>query len=153
MDLYIEEQIAARSAAAVSKSRLLNLRSRFPSGLIIAVEGSEDKVAYSHWITRIRPTLAYEFLVCGGKPQVRQLKNAALRDLGGLGKDVIYLVDRDFDDLDGFDNAANVAMTDRYSIENFIVDNEVLELSLRIAYPCNGHPALREQICALFDHD
>jgi hypothetical protein len=91
--------------------------------------------------------------VCGGKPQVRQLKNAALRDLGGLGKDVIYLVDRDFDDLDGFDNAANVAMTDRYSIENFIVDNEVLELSLRIAYPCNGHPALREQICALFDHD
>ena len=153
MNDYIRSQISARQNSAVVKTKLLNLRSEFPVGIVLAVEGDEDKVAYSHWISRIDSRFCYEFLVCGGKPQVRKLKNAICNDLGDLSNDVMFLVDRDFDDLSGFFNADNVLMTERYSIENFIVDEMVLETLVGIAYPCEGRPGLRGNIRSLFRAD
>jgi hypothetical protein len=153
LDPYVQAQIAARARPSVIKSKLLTLRSEYPAGLVLAIEGRDDKVAYSHWITQAKPGLSYEFLVCGGKRQVRQLKNALVRDLGTLGTDVMFIVDRDFDDLAGFDCISDVLMIERYSIENFVVDEAVVELSMCVAYPCNGNPGMREAICRTFRED
>jgi Protein of unknown function (DUF4435) len=153
LDPYIRSRIEARHRPAVIKVRFLNYRSQYPQGLVLAVEGDDDKVVYSHWIARAVPDLAYEFFVCGGKRGVRQLRNVFYDDLGGGGKDVIFLVDRDFDDLMGFKTDENVFMLDRYSIENYLVESNVLEVTLKAAYPNHTEPNIRATVCRLFDDD
>src|SRR5579863_8331972 len=106
-DRYVQAQIAARQRSAVIKIAFLNYRSQYPNGLLIAVEGDDDKVVYSFWISRITTDIAYEFFVCGGKRGVRQLRNALHKDLRRADKDVIFFVDRDFDDLIGFESTYN----------------------------------------------
>lgn len=146
VDPYIAAQISARRSPSVVKIKLLNLRSNYPRGFVFAVEGDIDKSIYSHWIARVKPNLSYEFLVLKGKKQIRQLKNSLSKDLGGLSADVRFFVDRDFDDLTGFHDAANVFMLDRYSIENYLTDPETLGAALVTAYPCDGHPQIRRNI-------
>lgn len=153
IDPYIKAQIESRQRSAVMKITLLSYRSRYPEGLIIAVEGDDDKIVYSHWIQRIIPDLAYEFFTCGGKRGVRQLRNSLHSDLGNAEKDLIFFVDRDFDDLIGFHSNKMVFMLDRYSVENYLVDPEVLDISLKVAYPGHGEPAVRQAICTLFVRD
>jgi hypothetical protein len=153
VDQYVLSQIQAREVSSVIKTKLLQVRSQYPVGIILAVEGDDDKCVYSCWVGRVRPLLCYEFLVCGGKRQVRNLKNALINDRANLGSEVVCIVDRDFDDLSGFLNTDAVLMLDRYSIENFLVDRAVLDTSLSVAYPCNGKPSLREGICQLFEAD
>ena len=153
VDPYVAAQIAAKTHSPVAKVKLLNMRSAYPTGLILAVEGNDDKVVFSHWIARVAPGLEYEFLVCGGKREVRRLKNALHRDLNGLSKDVKLIVDRDFDDLSGFDDISDVLALERYSIENFLAESSVIDLTLRVAFPCDGQPALRSSICAMFAED
>jgi hypothetical protein len=153
VDPYIRSRILARRRPAVVKIRFLNYRSKYPSGLIIAVEGDEDKIVYSHWISRISSQLRYEFFVCGGKRGVRQLRNALYADRSGNEADVLFFVDRDYDDLSGFDVEDQVFMLDRYSIENYLVDGVVLDQSLRAAFPGDGDPAVRSRIREIFQHD
>ena len=152
-DLLLKSMIAARARPAVLKTKLINFRSSYPQGPIFAVEGDDDKVIYSHWIRRVTPELAYEFFVCGGKRDVRSLKNALSRDLAGLEADVFFLVDRDFDDLDGFADDNSLFMLDRYSVENYLVSEDVLESCLREAFPCHGEQEIRSGICATFRKD
>lgn len=153
VDPYIAAQIAARRSPSVAKTKLLNLRSNYPSGYVFAIEGDIDKAVYSHWIARLKPDLAYEFLVLKGKKQVRQLKNALTRDLGGLSADVKFIVDRDFDNMDGFTDGAHVFMLDRYSIENYLADPITFGRILVTAYPCEGYPQLRRQIEGVYAAD
>ena len=152
-DPYILSQIAARQRPAVIKTKLLNFRSKYPDGPLFAVEGDDDKIVYSYWISKAAPGLAYEFFVCGGKRGVRQLKNAIHNDRGEAGKDVAFIVDRDFDDLSGFENENDVFMLERYSIENYLVSRNVVDESIKIAFPGTGDPAARHAICCLFDDD
>ena len=153
IDPYILSQIAARQRPAVIKTKLLNFRSRYPNGPLFAVEGDDDKVVYSYWISKVSPGLAYEFFVCGGKRGVRQLRNAIHNDRGESGKDVAFIVDRDFDDLSGFESEDSVFMLDRYSIENYLVSRDVVDESIKIAFPGTGDPVARHAICCLFDDD
>jgi hypothetical protein len=153
VDPYIAAQIAARRSPSVAKTKLLSLRSNYPRGHVFAVEGDIDKAVYSHCIARLRPDLAYEFLVLKGKRQVRQLKNSLSKDLGGLSAGVFFFVDRDFDDLSGFNDTAHVFMLDRYSIENYISDPATLGRSMVTAYPCDGHPQIRRSIEDLYAKD
>jgi hypothetical protein len=152
-DPYIQAQIEARQRPAVIKIRLLNFRSRYPEGLILAVEGNDDKVAYSCWLEKVRSDLPYEFFVCGGKRIVRQLKNLLLDDMADAAREILFFVDRDFDELDGFRSTERVFMLDRYSIENYVVDKNVLEACLKVAYPGHGDPATRGVVCEIFASD
>lgn len=146
-----ERMIAARARPAVIKTRFIAFRSAFPKGTVLAVEGDDDKVVYSHWIARLNPELAYEFFVCGGKRSAGRLSAALSRDAGELSADVLFLVDRDFDDLAQFPESSNVFMLDRYSVENYLVTREVLDGCLQIAFPCHGQVGVRESICDLFE--
>jgi len=152
-DSLLKSMIAARTRPAVLKTKLINLRSSYPQGPIFAVEGDDDKIVYSHWIRRASPNLAYEFFVCGGKRDVRSLKNALSRDLAGLDSDIFFLVDRDFDDLDGFADDKSLFMLDTYSVENYLVREDVLDSCLREAFPCHGEPEIRDGIGAIFKND
>lgn len=136
-DPYIAKQILARRAPAVVKIEFLNFRSLYPSGVILAVEGDDDKVVYSYWISRVRPELAYEFFVCGGKRGVRLLRNSLHADRSGADRCLGFLVDRDFDDLSGFLTEARVFMLDRYSVENYLVEASVVNETIRAAFPGN----------------
>ncbi|HEV2567224.1 DUF4435 domain-containing protein [Sphingomonas sp.] len=152
-DSYVASQIAARDRQAVAKISFLNFRSRYPSGLIFAVEGDDDKIAYSYWIQRVAPDLAYEFFVCSGKREVKKLRNVLARDLSNANEGVAFLVDRDFDELEGFESIDFVFMLDRYSIENYLVDRQVLDETIKVAFPGSGDRAMREKVCMLFEAD
>lgn len=153
LDPYILAQVSARDRSAVVKIKFLNFRSRFPNGLVIAVEGDDDKTVYSYWINRVRSDIKYEFYVCNGKREVRNLCNSLLQDQSGQNYEVYYFVDRDFDDLDGFRATDRVFMLDCYSIENYFLDCEVIEETVRVAFPGSGNPEIRARIVELFSKD
>lgn len=153
VDPYVASTIAAKERPSVVKTKLLNLRSKYPTGMIFAIEGIDDKIVYSKWIGKVSPDLSYEFLVCGGKKQVRNLRNALSRDRNNLENMVKMIVDRDFDDLKDFGTNDRVFMLDRYSIENYVVDPEVVDGVLSVAYPCHGEAEIRQVIVAKFKKD
>lgn len=152
-DPYIQAQIAARQRPAVIKIGLLSLRSKYHKGWLFAVEGDDDKLTYSHWIARSHPDLAYEFFVCGGKRASRQLRNMLSADRGNAAAGVLFFVDRDFDDLTGFESVEQVFMLDKYSIENYLVDRSTLGEAIKLAYPGSGDPESRRKVCDLFESD
>jgi len=152
-DPYVAAQIAARQRSSVIKMKFLNFRSKFPEGQVFAVEGDDDKIVYSYWISRVFPSLAFEFFICLGKREVRNLCNSLHADLSGSNREIAYLVDRDFDDLAGFDSVENVFMLDRYSIENYLVERDVLSETVKVAFPGSGDPAHREALCEVFQKD
>ena len=150
---FLSRMKLSRQSSAVLKAKLITVRSNLPYVVILALEGDDDKIVFGQWIRRIRPGLRYEPFPCNGKKGVRALKNAVTRDLGGLSKDLFFLVDRDFDDLNGFVDAEGVFMTETYSVENCMVSEEVLDDILRDEFPCHGKPEVRQGICALFGKD
>ena len=152
-DAFVQRVKEARRSGAVLKARLITLRSDLPDATILVFEGDDDKIVYGQWIRRIRPGLRYEPFPCGGKKEVRALKNAVHRDMGGLGRGLFFFVDRDFDDLTGFLDVADVFVTDTYSVENYLVTDEVVEDLLRDEFPCHAKPDIRKKVLDLFRQD
>ena len=152
-EAFVEQVRLARRSGAVLKAKLITLRSDLPEAIVLVFEGDDDKIIYGQWIRRLRPGLRYEPFPCGGKKEARGLKNTLLRDLNGLGERTYFVVDRDFDDLIGFDGIDAVFMTDMYSIENYLVSSEVLGELLRDEFPCHARPDVREEIIKVFERD
>ena len=151
-DPEVAGMISARNSVAVLKMDLIKVRARCPGIPIIVVEGVDDKVIYSHWITRVRSDLEYEFYTCKGKDGVLKLRDAADRDLSNLSDQVFIFIDRDFDDLRDHLPSENTFMTDSYSVDNYLVDYRILDLILSVELHCDGSPATREKIVGLFNH-
>lgn len=152
-DPYIQSLAASRSRPAVIKIQFLNFRSQHPQGVIIAVEGDDDKTVYSYWIRRVNSSLSYEFFVCGGKRGVRKLKNCLFEDKSNAKEGVYFIVDRDYDDMVGFLCDQDVFMLDRYSIENYLIERNILNETIKVAFPGNGKPGVRASLCDIFDAD
>jgi hypothetical protein len=152
-EAFVEHLKTARRSSAVLKAGLIALRSELPDAIVLAFEGDDDKIVYGQWIRRVRPGLRYEPFPCGGKKEARRLKNALNRDLNRLGEKVYFLIDRDYDDLTGFDSSDNLFMTDTYSVENYLVTEEVLEDLLRDEFPFHARPDVRQKIVRTFGED
>lgn len=146
----IESMKYARDVPAVMKSRLAALRAVDPDVCVIAFEGIDDKTVYYHWIRQIAPDFVYEPFVCKGKTKVLQLKKALEQDLGGLSNGVLFVIDRDFDDLCGHQSAEELFMTQAYSFENYLVNESVLDELLKNELHCHAEPACREGVRQLF---
>ncbi|WP_439373289.1 DUF4435 domain-containing protein [Bradyrhizobium sp. DASA03120] len=146
----IEKLKAARKSPAVLKTKLVLLRDRLPDCIVFAFEGDNDKPVYYQWAKQLRPDLCYEPFVCGGKKQVFEFREMLARDLGGLSNRVYFFVDRDYDDLAGFDDSPATFMTDRYSVENYLVSEKVFEELLKDEFHCHGEPELRKEIVERF---
>lgn len=149
-DPYLEEVRAARDAAAVLKIDLAHLRARFPDVLIFAFEGIDDKSVYAHWIRNIDANLYYESFVCSNKSRLLKLLDVVRRDQTNIGENIYFFVDRDFDDLQERETSEMIFLTERYSIENYIVTRGVLEAVLRDELHCHGAPEVRGKIQELF---
>ncbi len=152
-EAFVERVKSARKSGAVLKATLISLRSALPDVTVLAFEGDDDKIVYGQWIRRIRPGLRYEPLPCGGKKGVKELKRLLGRDLDRLGQNIFFLVDRDYDDLRGFENPDGVFMIDTYAVENYLVTDDVLDKLLRDEFPCHARPALRRDIVQMFNRD
>jgi Protein of unknown function (DUF4435) len=151
MDPYIEKLKASRRSPAVLKTKLVILRGQLPDCIVFAFEGDSDKPVYYQWVKQIRPDLSYEPFVCGGKKQVFQFREMLDRDLGGLSNRVYFFIDRDFDDLAGNDLSPATFMTDRYSVESYLVSAQVLEQLLKDEFHCHAEPDLRREIIERFE--
>jgi len=146
----IESLRSARDVSAVMKSRLATLRAADPEVCVIAFEGIDDKTVYYHWIKQIVPEFVYEPFVCKGKTKVLQLKKMLAQDLGELSNGVLFVIDRDFDDLCGHQSADELFMTEAYSFENYLVNESVLDEVLKNELHCHAEPACREGVRQLF---
>ncbi|GJI96100.1 hypothetical protein RugamoR57_28180 [Duganella caerulea] len=150
-DSFLNEMLASRSSRAVLKMDLAKLRSSLKNTLIVAMEGKGDKFVYSQWIRRILPDLEFEPFACGGKTKVLSLKAAVEADLNNLSKGVIFVIDRDFDDLRGCEPSGSLFMTDAYSVENYLVASVVVQELLTNDFDCHAQPLLRHDIIADFE--
>lgn len=146
-DSYLERMKASRSAPSVLKLQLASIRSDLTDVAIFAVEGDDDKIIYFQWINRARPNFTHDYLICRNKLGVLQLADSLSKDLTDLGRNVFFFIDRDFDDMVGFEVRQSIFMTDRYAVENYLVDKSVLDAVLKVEFHCHLRPEIRASIC------
>lgn len=151
-DEYLDSIISAKTVRSVIKTEFVQAIGTLPADLkILAVEGSSDRCVYYYWLQKEAPQLEYEFFQCGNKNKVLQLFDSLLKDRMNLGDRIYFCVDRDFDDLQGRPNNSRIFMTDKYSIENYLVTSQVLNDILKIEFHCNGIPNIRGRVIELFN--
>lgn len=150
---YIDRLRFSRTARSVLKTKLVTLRSKIPSCPILVFEGDDDKIVYGRWIPRIRPNLSYAAFVCKGKRAVASVQKIAADDLGSLREGLYLFIDRDYDDAVDFHPSNELFMTDRYSVENYLVSPDVVNGIARDEFPCHEYPDLVESIVARFEQD
>ncbi len=148
--IYLAEMRGSREKSAVLKAKITTLRSSIPTTLIFVFEGIDDKSVYHSWIARVSPELKYEPFPCGGKAHVLSLLEIVSRDVNDLKDGIYFFIDRDFDDSRGVILTPNSFMTDEYSVENYLVNSEVLEEILKNEFHCHAQPTVREPIIGLF---
>lgn len=151
LDPYLDKLKNGLTVSAVLKAELGAVKSSCANTKIFAYEGVDDKVIYSHWLSKIHPEIEYEPFICRNKDQLLQLWKSLKSDLTGMNEDVFFFTDRDFDDLKGGDIDNSIFMTEKYSIENYLVDNDVLEEILKIELHCHGNIEARKKIILLFE--
>lgn len=149
-ETYLTEMRSSREKPAVLKAKITTLRASIPDALIFAFEGVDDKSVYHSWIGRINSELKYEPFPCGGKAHVLSLLEIVSRDVNDLKKGIYFFIDRDFDDSRGVVLTENAFMTDEYSVENYLVNEDVLEELLKNEFHCHGQPSARRPIIDLF---
>lgn len=147
---YLERMKAAKERRAALKMDLVNLRQRLPGTLIFVFEGIDDKEVYFSWVRRLAVDLRYEPFVCDGKGKLLDLKDAVDADVNGLGMGVYFFADRDFDELRGRALTPDVFLTDRYSIENYLVEESALDDLLTNDFHCHGKVDVRNRVISQF---
>ncbi|WP_186126127.1 DUF4435 domain-containing protein [Burkholderia gladioli] len=142
----------SKDRPVVEKARFAIFASALPRGVrIFSYEGPDDKLIYDYWIRRLRVDFRYEPYVCKNKCAVLELFDSLERDRTGLGNEVFFFVDCDFDFLQGRAPDNKIFVTDRYSVENYVVCSSLLDDLLKIEFHCNGHPEHRARIVAHFE--
>ncbi len=152
-DSYLQRLKSSLSASAVLKAELGVAKSSSAGIKIFAYEGVDDKLIYSHWLSKFQPDILYEPFICRNKNQLLQLWSSLKSDLSGMGKNVYFFTDRDFDDLKGNELDDSIFMTEKYSVENYLVETEILEEILKIEFHCHGSSSIRAEIGELFKSD
>lgn len=150
-NLLLERIKKAKGARAVQKAHFASFASAIPDNTqIFSFEGPDDRVIYYSWIGRLAAELRYEAYQCNGKKQVLQLFDLLSEDKTGLGDRVYFFVDRDFDGLQGRSDSERIFVTDRYSVENYVVCEHVLDDVLNVAFHCHGSIELRQLVIKEF---
>jgi hypothetical protein len=150
-DRDIEVLKKSRKRPAVLKAELALLRSALPKCIVFAYEGDTDKSVYAQWVRRVKNELVFEPFPCDGKKQLFLFRDMLDRDLGNLREGVYYFFDRDFDGMCGRELGSHSFITDRYSIENYLVDGAVLEELLKNEFHCHAKPEVRSKVVELFE--
>lgn len=152
IDTVKENLILARNKSAVHKQKFLIFASSINiNSKIFAFEGVNDKRAYYQWIKNINPKITYEQYECGCKNNVLSLFDSIKKDKTGLKNRTYFFIDKDFDSLNGRAPNEYIFVTDKYSIENYLVSPEILDDLLKVDFHCNGCTKTREVIFEIFE--
>jgi hypothetical protein len=139
-----------KDSASVAFARFLEIRAIAPDVAIAAVEGRDDVGVWKVWFVRCGLDDHIELLPCSGKKKVFELREILQRNKKNRSDNVVYLVDRDYDDWAGHAPTEDVFMTDRYSIENYFVCERVLDHALNNQFLCAGKPAEKQPVVDRF---
>lgn len=131
----------AREIPQVALLRYNQIRSKSTGQLILAFEGKDDVAFYDAILIRLLGKVDYAPLVCDGKDRVLGLRVLLSRSTTAGAKDVRYFIDKDFDGLKGHKPGNDLYCTPTYSIENLLVDEQILLTLLRGEYRCSDENA------------
>ncbi|WP_315712580.1 MULTISPECIES: DUF4435 domain-containing protein [unclassified Bradyrhizobium] len=120
------------------KLQILSVRSREKIKPIFVFEGPEDLGPFSVWIGRCDDSLAFEPIPASGKDQILRFRDNIKPNEAYLKSGIYFFVDRDFDDLKGYNAGPDLFLTDMYSIENYLVSERVLTSILVDEFKCAG---------------
>ena len=121
----LDEKILTPSAACI---KILSQYKTNDNTIFCLVEGVEDNSFYRHFFEIYKENIPVKYIVCNGKQNVIDNYN----DLDWQFYDkkrILFFIDKDFDDYIEIEtlNDENVFITDYYSIENYLVDEKILE--------------------------
>jgi hypothetical protein len=121
----LDEKILTPSAACI---KILSQYKTNDNTIFCLVEGVEDNSFYRHFFEIYKENIPVKYIVCNGKQNVIDNYN----DLDWQFYDkkrILFFIDKDFDDYIEREtlNDENVFITDYYSIENYLVDEKILE--------------------------
>ena len=139
-----------RTSRVVALAEFLRIRAAKPTVAIAAVEGKDDIGVWSIWVKRAGFDQSIEFLPCGNKDKVLKLRDAIEKNTTLTSQNVAYIVDRDYDDLGKYSPMPNTFLTDRYSIENYFISENVIEYIFNTKFACAGQCSERESLLQLF---
>ena len=149
----LEDMMRAKDRPAVNKYEFATFKTSHPNASIFVMEGKGDKGVYSQWISRVKGDLNFECYPCNGKDNVIKLCDVLSRDKGNLIDNTYVFLDRDFDDSRGMILEEYVCMTDVYSIENYLINEELLIKTLKIDFDCHAHPDIIAGVVEQFNKD
>jgi len=142
-----------KTSLSVAIMRYNLLRSKLQKAEIAIVEGYEDSIFYSAAFKRQGDVSVEHFFVAAGKDNVLGLHAAMLISRDILkGDGVIFFIDRDFDDLKGYDEHPSLYITPTYSFENIISSCESLRSLLLAEFKLGDAQTIGDvdQIVSLF---
>jgi hypothetical protein len=150
-DVTLSQMRKARSSPAALKANLALIRAYKFDCFVFICEGIDDKTVYFHWLRQIGLSVDYEFIVCNGKRTLLEFRDLLRRDVSGLSHCTYFFVDHDFDGLCGHPNDLDIYVTETYSVENELVNRDVLGEILTVDMHCHGVPQCREAVLERFD--
>jgi 5S rRNA maturation endonuclease (ribonuclease M5) len=128
----------------------MGFRSIDSTTFIFAFEGPDDPLVYSQWIKRLNNSLKYEPLICNGKGKLLDFMSMMERDADKAGDKILYFIDADFDGTRGY-SSDKLFMTEKYSVENYLVYNAVVDETLKNEFHCALEPKIRNRIVSVFE--
>jgi len=148
--LHPDQLREQRTNPSVLKVALAKLRERHRCRIVVVIEGKDDLPIYENWFGRIRENYEWEPLVAKGKKLALEFRDLLKRDRTGLAVCTYFIVDHDYDALRGRDSGDDVFVVPAYSVENFLVEDRVLESYLRTELRVIADPAKRDFIVGLY---
>jgi len=140
-----------RSSGAVLKLELSHLRSRRPDDVVFILEGKDDYGPYDCWLKKIALRYPYSLLPGKGKGQLLDLRRRLSNDQNDLDKGVYFVIDRDYDNLRDQRPGPDVYLTDTYSVENYLVNEDVLRNVLLDELQLAGDPSAVDHIVKCYE--
>jgi len=140
-----------RERPSVLKLQLSHLRSKHQCALVFVLEGREDLRAYESWLQRGTPEVKWEPLVANGKRNTLPFLDMMRRDATGLSVCTYFIVDHDYDGLDGRRHGSDVYVLSAHSIENYLTHEQVVASLLRTEFRLLGEPDVRDWLLGLYE--
>lgn len=117
------QEVKIRLAAAYSDSKN-----------VFFFENTDDIETYKIWIEKIRKDLNYQPVPMRGKDKCLKVYEYFKNQPDY--KKSYFFIDHDFDGSKGYDKRSNLFITDRYSIENYLFDPEIIVSYLQAEFKC-----------------
>jgi len=137
---FIDTLRAARDSAVAVLQEFKVAYPQYPDAVHVFYEGQSDRSFYAGYlakrVTRLSSIRTYD---CKGKPQLLKLFSA-IKDQYGEPDRLLFFLDKDLDDLLSIETPGDnrVFVTDTYSIENYLVCEDILQRWIDETFRFNG---------------